>query len=110
MSARLPANADRGSTWSAPALRAALMRSIWTCDAKPIALTPFSSGSALSAAIVAMGSAFALLRSMMMSEGFSSRACARICSGVCAKRTSALTCFAVARILERKRKRRDHRK
>src|SRR5262249_38109371 len=78
MSARFAANADRGRTWSAPALRAALMRSVWTWDAKPIVRTPLVSASAFSAVIVAMGSAFGLFRSMITSDGLISRACARI--------------------------------
>src|SRR4029079_2446695 len=69
MSARFPANCERGSTWSAPAFRAASISSTCTCDANPIVRTPASAGSAFSAAIVAIGSAFALLRSMMTRVG-----------------------------------------
>ena len=56
------------------------MSSVWTCEAKPIARIAASSGSAFSAAIVAIGSVFGLFRSKMTSVGCSARACASISS------------------------------
>ena len=70
ISARFAANADRGSTWSAPAFRAEAISSVWTCEANARTREALSAGSALSAAIVATGSVFPLFRSKMTSDGF----------------------------------------
>ena len=56
-------------TSSIPALRAAAIRSVWTCDTKPSVGTDDSSGSDLSEAIVSSGLVFALFRSKMTKRG-----------------------------------------
>ena len=75
------ANADRASTWSIPAARAAVMTSVCTCDTYPSVSMCFRSGSAFSAVTTSSGRSFALLRSRITSEGFCSRMVGRTFSG-----------------------------
>jgi hypothetical protein len=64
------ANADRASTWSMPAARAAAIVSAWTCETKPSVGTARSSGSSFMAATVSMGRSLAASRSKTTSRGF----------------------------------------
>jgi len=69
MSARPPANADRGNTSVIPACLAASIKSTCTCDTKPIVGIAASAASLFIDASVSMGSVRGLLRSKMTADG-----------------------------------------
>ena len=105
MSASRPANADRGSTSSAPACRAASIRSTCTCEAKPIVRVEVDVRIRLERGdcVDRIG-----LGAVQVEDHQAPDECcvpaSRISSGVRANWTSAPTCFAVARIFELKRR------
>jgi len=93
-------NADRAITSSTPALRAASITAVCTCDTKPTVGTDASDVSCFIAAIVPSGSVRVLFRSRMTSDGVVFRIAVRAASDERATVTSIPSWLAVVRIFD----------